>query len=117
MCVKFKKESAVITYDVDQPLEMQMDGAHEVIVDYKPRDASVIKFVKEIERMTKEGLEEYPSITVRHNNHITGAKLKKKVQKISQDITLNKLMKLMALSHYEADRKLEEMVTMCIDRK
>lgn len=117
MCVKFKKECTEILYDIDQPLELQMEGAHEVVVDYKPRDASVIKFVKEIERMTKEGLEEYPHITVKHNDHFTGAKMKKKVDKISYDITLNKLMKLMALSHYEADRKLEEMAIMCTSRK
>ncbi len=117
MCVKFKKDCSEILYDIEQPLELQMEGAQEVLVDYKPRDASVIKFVKEIERMTKEGLEEYPQITVKANDHFTGAKMKKKVDKISYDITLNKLMKLMALTHYETDRKLEEIATMCVDRK
>jgi len=113
MCVKFKKDSEITLYDVSQPLELQMDGAQEIVIEYRPRDASVIKFVKEIEKMTKEGLDSYPIITVKHNNNITGIKVKKKIQKISNDITLNKLVKLMTISHYEADKKLEEMATMC----
>jgi len=117
MCVKFKKSSREIAYKTEEPLELQLVGASEVFVDYKPRDPSITKFVKEMERMTKQGLDEYPQITVRHNNHITGARIKKKIEKISNDITLNKLMKLMAKSHYETDKKLEEMVNICIDRK
>lgn len=117
MCVKFRKAEFETLYDVDQPLDLQMQGANEIVVEYRPRDASVVKFVKEMEKMSREGLEEYPLITVNHNNDIAGARIKKKVEKISKDITLNKLMKLIAISHYEANRRLEEMVTMCTDGK
>lgn len=109
MCIKIVNASREIPYDASKPLEEQIKGSEQIIVDYEPFDKSMDKFLSEVERFSKTGVDAKLSITVMHNDHIFGFKVKQKLKKANSDITLNEIIKLMVLSHCAADKKLEEL--------
>lgn len=109
MCIKIVNAYEEIPYDTSKPLEDQLNGCEQVIVNYEPFDKSVDKFLEEMDRFVKTGVDAKLSITVIHNDHIFGFKVKQKLKKSSNDITLNEIIKLMVLSHCAVDRKLEDL--------
>jgi hypothetical protein len=106
-----------IPYDMDVPLEDQLCNSSQIVIDYEPFDPSVSKFLNELERFSKTGIDQKVNIKVIHNDNIAGLKLKKKAKKAENDIKVNELIKLMALSHIEADCKLEELSNLCTNRE
>lgn len=113
MCVKIINASHETKYDASRPLEDQIKNAQQIIVNYEPKDASIDLFLKEIERFIKTGIETNLNIKVIHNNHIFGYKLKNKMKRATNDISLNEIIKLMVLKHSNIDKKLEDMVNVC----
>lgn len=109
MCIKIVNASREIPYDASKPLEEQIKGSEQIIVDYEPFDKSMDKFLSEVERFSRTGIDAKLHITVMHNDNIFGFKVKQKLKKAKSDITLNEIIKLMVLSHCAADKKLEDL--------
>lgn len=109
MCVKIVNAHQEIPYDSSRPLEEQITGSEQIVVNYEPFDKSVEALVKEVERMAKTGVDSKLIIKVKHNNHIFGFKVKQQLQRATNDITLNEIIKLMVLSHRSIDQQLEDL--------
>lgn len=108
MCVKLVSASDVREYDVDRPLEEQIKDCERIVVNYQPFDTQVDRLLQEMQRFALTGISTNVKIQVIHNDNLLGYKTKKKLQKASNDITLNEIIKLMVLSHAALDKKLEE---------
>ena len=114
MCVKIVTPEEEKHYDMDRPLEEQLEGCKKIIIDYEPKDLSVLKLMRELERFVKSGIDSELVIQVVHNNHLNGAKIKKITQKSISDISINELIKAFVVNHKETDKKLEELANYCI---
>lgn len=113
MCIKFINGNVNKNYDPSKPLEDQIDGFQDIMVDYDPQDSSIELFLKEIQRIIKTGLKANFNIKVQHNNNIFGFKVKKKLQKANTDLVINDIIKMMVLGYSNTDKKLEELSTTC----
>ncbi len=115
MCVKIFNSGNEVSYDADQPLEAQIGDSSKVVINYDPQDPSIGKFLSEIERCTQNGVSLDLNLQVIHNNHLGGAKTKRLASKLSQDLCINDVIKAMATSYAETDKKLEELAN-CLSR-
>lgn len=109
MCIKIINAQEEVPYDTNRPLEEQITGSEQIVVNYEPFDKSVDQFLAEVDRIAKHGIDAKLSIKVIHNDHIFGFKVKQKLKQATNDITLNEIIKLMVLSHCAVDKKLEDL--------
>jgi hypothetical protein len=109
MCIKFINCHQEIPYDVNVPLEEQLQGCEQIVVNYEPLDKEIDKFLKEVERFVRTGVDAKLNLKIIHNDNIFGFKVKQKLKKATNDITLNEIIKLMVLRQIEADKKLEDL--------
>lgn len=109
MCIKIVNDYEEISYDTSRPLEDQLKGSEQIIVNYEPFDKSVDHFLAEVDRIAKHGIVAKLDIKVIHNDHVFGFKVRQQLKKATNDITLNEIIKLMVLSHCSIDRKLEDL--------
>lgn len=117
MCIKIIKLKEEVSYDTNKPLEEQLVGSKQIVVNYEPRDPSIDKFLDEVERMCKNGVSASLNIKFNHNNFLAGAKIKKEIIKLSKDLDVNELIKAVVSAHAEADKKLEEMAETCLGKR
>lgn len=115
MCIKIVTAKREISYDMAKPLEEQLRGSKKIVVNYEPSDPCIDKFLDEVERLCKNGISANVNITFNHGNNLKGAKIKKKLNNISDDLNLNEVIKMMAIAHSETDKKLEEIANYCMD--
>ena len=114
MCIRIINNQGEISYNMTRPLDEQIRGSKQVIIDYKPEDPSVDKFLDEVERLCKHGVSASLNIRFNHNDNLAGARIKKKMGGLEVDLDINELIKLMATAHKETDKKLEELVNYCM---
>ena len=117
MCVKILLDNSEVPYDCNLPLEMQVVNATEVRVNYQPNDVEVEKFLQEVERCAKSGCDLKMKVKICYNDFLAGFKMKKQLRRALSDISFNEIIKLMVLTQSEADRKLEELSTICLNRE
>lgn len=113
MSVKIFYSEKIATYNPEESLSAQLKGCKKVVIDYEPKDQSITKFVDEIERLCDKGNSTALNIDIVHNNHIMGARVKQRLQQAEVDTHINQLIKLLVVGHSEADKKLEQMITIC----
>lgn len=116
MCIRIVKLKEETAYDSSRPLEEQIKGSREVLVDYNPTDSSVDHFLSEVERLCKTGVTASLNIKFKHNNNLSGARIGKQMRKIANGLDLNEFIKSIALLQSEADKRLEEMSALCLKR-
>jgi hypothetical protein len=116
MCVKLLKDSQLIEYDCSKPLAEQVKGCSEVLVNYQPNDREVSTFLAEMQQCAKTGVNPNIKVRVEYNDMINGYKTKKQFVKAMNDITLNEVVKLLALMQRSIDRSLEELSETCSNR-
>lgn len=109
MCVKLVNSHEEKPYDLNKPLEEQLKGCDQIVVNYEPFDKSVEKLIEEMRRFVKMGIDAKVAIKVIHNDNLNGFKTKKRLERARNDITLNEIIKLMVLTHMQMDKKLEEL--------
>lgn len=109
MCIKIVRTKEEVKYDSSMPLEEQIRGSKQIVINYEPNDTSVGVFLGEINRLCKSGISANLNIKVINNNFIAGAMVKKQVNEVAEDLEINDLIKLMVTSHSETDKKLEEL--------
>jgi hypothetical protein len=117
MCVNIVKGNKEFKYDAEKPLEEQINGSSEIIVNYLENDESVHHFIEEIQKYSQTSFNSEIKIKVIPNNLINGVRAKKKVLNATKSISVNELIKLMATSYQENDRKLSEIVNICMGKE
>lgn len=114
MCVKIINLDEELDYNISIPLEYQLENSSKIVIDYQQNDPSIEKFIKEVKRICQSGIDCDLNISVKVNDFIAGAKLKRQAKNIETQNKLNELIKLMVLSQYQADKKLEELSSICL---
>lgn len=114
MCIKIINENSEIPYNIEKPLEEQIVGCKQIVVDYEPFNQEVDKFLQEIQRFANTGIHTDISIKVVHNNYLAGFTAKKNLNRALNDIDLNEIIKLMVLAQLETDKKLKELANIFI---
>lgn len=116
MCVKLLKDEQWIEYDCDKPLVDQIVKCSEILVNYKPKDQEVEKFLTEMQKSAKNGLDLDVKIKVEYNDFLDGYKTKKQLIGAINDITVNQIIKLLVLTQRSIDKSLEELSVTCSNR-
>ena len=116
MCVKIVRLKSSEEYDTTRPLEEQLRGSKQVIINYSPKDPAIDHFLGEVERLCKTGVTASLNIQFNHNNQLTGAKIHKQLNKLAKDLDLNEVIKFMVKAQAEADKKIDEMIELCRTR-
>lgn len=101
-------------YDTSTPLEEQVENADEVVIDYKPKDSDIEKFLEEMERLCKSGVTCDVSVELVHNNYLRGAKAKKQLERLQKDMKLNEAIKLLVSMYASYDKTLVELSDFCL---
>lgn len=117
MCVKLIKDSIPMSYDPSSPLKDQIDASTIVLVNYQPNDEEICSFLKDVQHCASTGQHLDLNLKVDYGYYLDGFKVKKQLKKALSDISLNEIIKLMALSQSETDRKLSELSSMCYNRE
>lgn len=116
MCITIFKSQEEVPYNMNEPLEGQVRGSKKIVIDYEPKDPSIDHFLDEVERLCKNGISANLNIKFNHNNSLNGAKLRKQMDRLTKDLDINELIKIMATTHAETDKKLEEIANHCMGK-
>lgn len=116
MCIKIVRNKETVEYDMQLPLEDQIKGSKQIVVDYRPEDPSIEKFMDEIERLLQSGISAHLNIKVLHNNTISGARVKRKTSDIVSGVNFNEVIKLMTLVQSVADTRIDELLSLTKDK-
>lgn len=114
MCVKILRENQEVSFDPDKEFMPQVEGATKVVVNYKPKDREVASFIECMEQCVKLGIDPKVKLQVNYEDQIAGTKVKRKLKKALSDISINEVVKLVAMSQQSIDKKLEEISEMCL---
>lgn len=113
MCIKIIKDNVEFSYNIHKPIAEQIQGASQVLVNYKPNDEEIECFLEDIQYAAAAGIDWKVSVKVNYGEFLDGYKLKKQVKKALSDIDMNEIIKLMVLSQHDTDKKLEELYSLC----
>lgn len=113
MNVVIFKDHRLCEYDMYLPLEDQIKGSAEIIVNYVENDETVHHFLDEVERLSQSAFGFGLNIKVLHNNNIRGAKAKKLMQEAVRNLSVNDIIQMMAQIHKTTDDKLTEIAAIC----
>jgi hypothetical protein len=114
MCVNIVTQKRKIKYNTDKPLEEQIGKCNRVVVDYNQEDKDVLIFMKELERIVKNGISVDLNVQVIHNDNIKGFRAKKRIDKLKNDLDINDIIKYMVKSQKEVDEKLNDLINCCV---
>jgi len=110
MCVELVKSETQVSFKPELPLEEQICGCQEAIIDCEPDCPKVLKFLAEVEKACQYGksLGIKLSLVDTHNFGLF-----KKVKDLNQAIATSDIIHQIVLFHDKADRRLEEIANMC----
>ena len=117
MCVRMVRDNIPCSYDPQGDFLEQTKNCTEVVVEYLPEDKEIKKFLQEIQKCAKNGTHLDFNIKVNYGNYLSGFKTKKEIKRALNDINLNEIVKLLALSQHGAEKTLEELSSMCLNRE
>jgi len=117
MCVTMVRDNIQHSYDPSGDFLAQVKNCTEVVIDYLPNDKEIKKFLQEIQRCAKLGINLSLNVKVNYGDYLSGFKTKKAIKRALNDISLNEIVKLMALSQHSAEKSLEEISLMCLNRE
>jgi len=113
MCIKIVRSHDQFEFDPSEPLEYQIKGAKQVVIDYSPDDSRIQSFMDQMDRIVKSGIGCQMNIEVNSNNSLQCYRFERQIEEASKDLNLNEAIKVLTLCHQEADRKLSEMKQIC----
>lgn len=114
MCVTIITSDHQEIYNINKPLEEQIFNNSQITVEYESDDQSIPLFMQELSNLVKKGANPQFDIKVLHNNNIFGARVKKEVKKLKNDININELIKIFTLAHKSINDKLEQIAEDCM---
>jgi|SRR5581483_1379266 len=113
MCIKIVRTKEELVYDSSKPIEEQIRGAKQIVINYEPSDPDLNRFLDEVERLCKTGVSAQMNIKVVHNDYLNGAKTKKEILHMVNDLKFNEVIKAMVKGQHETDKRLEELLNLC----
>ncbi|HEY5236721.1 MAG TPA: hypothetical protein VIJ14_11125 [Rhabdochlamydiaceae bacterium] len=99
-----------------KPLDDQIVGAKEILIDFDPLDKKIDNFVDKIEEMAQNGTSCQADIKVNPNNHLNGLKLERHMERLKKKLDVNEVVKGLCLFHSSAEQKLNELSEMCVGK-
>lgn len=108
MCVKIICNDHEHEFDPNEPLENQIVGAKEVLVNYSPMDYKIPFFMKELDRLCNNGISCKLSFKFKSNNNLEGFRIERQLEKIKHNFELNEIVKNLVSMYDKTDKKLEE---------
>lgn len=111
------RDNIPCSYDPQGDFLEQTKNCTEVIVDYLPEDSMIKKFLQEIQKCAKNGTKLNLNVKVNYGDYLSGFKTKKEIKRALSDISLNEIVKLLTLSQHGAEKTLEELSSMCLNRE
>ncbi len=103
-------------FDISSPIEVQLCGAKEILIDFDPLDEKIDYFVDKIEKMAQNGVSCQANIRINVNNHLNGLKLERRMESIKRKLDVNEVVKGLCNFHSSTDRKLCELSEMCLGK-
>jgi len=116
MPIRIITAESEVKYNASVPLENQINGGERIIVRYEKKNPDIGKFVREIERLSRNGISANISVEVLHSDDLQGAKTKKLVKKLVKDLDINEVIKLLTNFHHTSDKRLGELAIYCQKR-
>ena len=116
MCIRIICTDHEHEFSMAEPLEQQIVGAKEIIVNYDPHDPKIDYFVNEVENMIKSGIACDLKISVNTNNCMNSVRLSKKIEKLKMKLDINEVVRKLSLLHSNTDRKLCEISELCLGK-
>jgi hypothetical protein len=116
MCIRIVNEQAELEFDPLKPLEEQIAGAKQILVNYDPADSKIDSFVCQMQRIVKNGIDCRVDIKVSTNNLLKGIVLERQLDKLQLEVYMNEAVKELTKYHSNIDRRLNEMSEMCIGK-
>jgi hypothetical protein len=117
MCITIVRSHEEVEFEPSQPLEYQVRGAKQVVISYDPDDNGIRSFMEQMDRIVKTGVSCQMNIKVNNNSYLNGQKLDRQLKKLSVDLDVNEVVKVLVNNHLETDRKLNEISEMCLKEK
>lgn len=114
MCVKIICTDHEHEFNPNEPLELQVMGAKEIMVSYDPEDTKIDFFVDQMERIVKNGIDCEFDISVDPKNDLNGFRLRRKLEKLKLNLDINEAVKKLTVFHSETDKKIREIAEMCL---
>ena len=110
MCIRIIGNES-LEFNPNEPLELQIGGAKEILVSYDPLEGQKINtFVCQVESLIKNGVTCDADIKVNSNNSLDGMRLERKLHSLRMELGLNSVIKALTTFHSSTDRKLSEML-------
>jgi hypothetical protein len=113
MCIRIVGLDSDKKYDSNKPLEEQIAGSQEVIINYDPKDKDIDCFISEMERMCSQGISANIKVDVNHADVLNGMRAKKQVQRLHKDLDLNEAIKCLTNLQSKTDKVLTELSNFC----
>jgi hypothetical protein len=117
MCIKIIRNKEECLYDPEIPLEEQVRGAKQVVVNYDPTGSATDTFVAQLERIVKSGINCQMNIKVNANNTLNGYRLERKIEQYSKEIDVNEIIHTLVKGQCQSDKILNEMSELCLGRE
>ena len=114
MCIKIVRTHEENEFDPKLPLEYQVKGARQVIIDYAPDDDRIQAFMDQMSRIVRTGVSCQMNIQVKSNNLLKGYQFERQMAKASSDLDLNEAIAMLVDTHSATDKKLCELQQMCL---
>lgn len=113
MCVRMVRDNIPCSYDPQGDFLEQAKNCSEVIVEYLPGDVMLETFLKHVQECVKNGTCLPFTVKVNYGSYLSGFQTKKQIAQAMNDINLNEVIKLLALTHRNTDQKLAEISDIC----
>jgi hypothetical protein len=117
MCIKIIRSDDWLEFNPKEPLEKQIVGAKEIVVNYDPKDPLLVNtdyLYTQMVKMYKNGISCNVDFRVNANNNLNGIKFERKIEKLKQALDTNEVLKKLTTFHANADKKLAELSEICL---
>jgi sugar-specific transcriptional regulator TrmB len=112
-CIKIIDSDSETNYQIGVPLEEQIHDSQKVVIDYDPKDEAIDYFLLDMKRLCNTGINADFKVDVIPNNCLNGMKVKKQLKRLTKDLHLNEVIKLLTLLQSKTDKVLEELSGFC----
>lgn len=113
MSVQIIRSKEAIPFNPSIPLEEQVRGSKQIVIDYNPQDSSVTSFIEQFERLAKSGISCQMNIKFNCNHTLESYRAERQLEAISEEHEMNDVIKKIAEFSSHADRELSALSQMC----
>ncbi len=114
MCIRIVRDRDSLKFDMSKPLERQIEGAREIVVNYDPANPKIESFVSGLERMVRSGVGCLAQIRVNANSSSNGLRLERKLESLQKKLLINETVKSLTKFQSDTDNKLCEISRICL---